>query len=191
VPWLGFVQARYMLPSVVLGCVFVACRFDVLRERLAARPVLRRAAAAAAGLALVAALLHGMQVAWALTDEPRRTAQVFLAEHVAPGTAVETYQDENHLPGLRAVGLAPVLTRDLSRAGVGARRPAVVVVSDDERWRYDAGERDALQWLLDGPPGYELHRFGPSAGCRLPLYVDPASRARIWPEIGVLIAADG
>jgi hypothetical protein len=189
VPWLGFVQTRYLFPSVVLGCIFVAIRLDVLREHLTTRPRARRLAHVGAALLLVAAWCHGAQVAWALMDEPRRTAQAFLAEHVSPGTPVETYQDENHLPGLRAIGLLPTLDRELRRDRIVARRPAVIVVSDDERWRLDEGERATLDWLFEGPPGHTVHRFGPSAGCRVPILVDPTSRARLWPEIAVLVAA--
>jgi len=195
--WLGFEQPRYVMPSVLFGCLFVACRADAVLTALTALTApttggARRPARAALGfgaLLLLAALLHGAQVAWALTNDSRTAAQAWIAAHVAPGAIIETYQDPNHLPGLQAAGLNSRQTKDMSLAGLAQRRPEVVVISDDERWRWSREQITFVRKLFDGVPGYTVVTFGPRAGSRAPLLVDPTSPARFWPDIAVLVRA--
>ncbi len=196
--WLGFEQPRYVMPAVMFTCLFVACRADALLDGLSAgslgaatgagratrTPV--RLVRAAGALLLLAAFAHAAQVAWALTGDSRRLAQTWIATRIAPGTTVETYQDPNHLPGLDAVGLHVAQARDMSLAGVAQRAPPVIVLSADEGWRWTAEQRRFVSALFDGPPGYEVERFGPAHGSRAPLWLDPTSPDRYWPNIVVL-----
>ncbi|HZM00121.1 MAG TPA: hypothetical protein VFD43_07720, partial [Planctomycetota bacterium] len=133
---------------------------------------------------------HAAQVAWALADAPLAPATAWLDGHVADGTPVEIYQNEEELPGLRAVGLVLAPSRDLSAAGLAARRPAAVVASDADHWRFDAGQRAFLDRLAAGRPGYEVARFGPAAGGRVPWLVDSSSRVRLWPNLTILVRRD-
>jgi hypothetical protein len=84
----------------------------------------------------------------------------------------------------------PALTHDLSVAGLGTRRPAAIVASNADHWRFDAAQRAFLDRLAAGAPGYDVVRFGPAAGGRAPLLVDTSSRVRLWPEITILVRTD-
>ena len=187
---IGFMQPRYTFPMVLLGALLLAHQLGREREAFAARPVARRAL----GVLLVAAValqaVHAAQVAWALAEAPLAPAARWLDAHLADGTPVETYQNEEELPGLRAVGLLPAPSRDLSAAGLAARRPAAVVASNADHWRFDAGQRAFLDGLARGLPGYEVVRFGPAAGGRAPVLLDSSSRVRLWPDVTILVRKD-
>jgi hypothetical protein len=182
---LGYVQPRFLIPAAFLACVLVAERWAVWRQGGRGRAVGGALVAAAVALNVV----HGGLVAHALATEPRGPAQAWLATRVAPGTAVETCQNENSLPGLRAVGLLPVKTDDMARAAFETRRPAAVVVADNDRWRWTGPQRDYYRWLAAGPPGYTVHSFGPLADGRWDGFLG-GSRQRIWPNITVLLRDD-
>jgi 4-amino-4-deoxy-L-arabinose transferase-like glycosyltransferase len=179
---LGYVQPRYLIPAVFLACMFVAERWAVWRQ--GGRGTVVAAALVATALALNVA--HGALVSYALATEPRGPTLVWLAARVAPGTPVETYQNENSLPGLRAVGLVPVKTGAMSQADFTARRPAAVVLADNDRWRWSPAQREFARWLADGPPGYTTRSFGPRADGRWDGFLG-GSRERIWPNITVLL----
>ena len=184
---LGFMQPRYTFPMVLLGALFVAHQLGVARAELAARPAALRALSLLLGAAVVLQAAHAAQVAWALADAPLAPAARWLDAHLADGTAVEIYQNEEELPGLRAVGLVPALTHELGAAGLDARRPAAVVASNADHWRFDASQRAFLDGLAAGRPGYDVARFGPAAGGRAPLLVDTSSRVRLWPDVTILV----
>ena len=101
--------------------------------------------------------------------------------------AVEIYQNEEELPGLRAVGLQPAASRDLTAEGLASRHPAAVVASNADHWSFDAAQRAFLDGLAAGAPGYDVARFGPAAGGRAPILVDTSSRVRLWPDVTVLV----
>jgi hypothetical protein len=182
---LGYVQPRFLIPVAFLACLLVAERWAVWRQGGRGRAVAGGLVAAALALNVV----HGGLVSYALATEPRGPAQDWLAARVAPGAAVETYQNENSLPGLRAVGLLPVKTADMSQAAFAARKPAVVVVADNDLWRWTGPQRDFHRWLCAGPPGYTVHSFGPRADGRRDGFLG-GSRQRIWPNITVLLRDD-
>ena len=190
--WLGFEQPRYVMPAVLFGCLFVACRADAVLHALAARRdgLAMRVACGAGALLLLAALAHAGQVAWALTDDSRRAAQAWLAAHMPAGAVVETYQDPNHLPGLQAVGLVPRQTKDMTLAGLAQRAPDAIVIADDERWRWSHDQVAFVHALFAGQPRYAVVRFGPCAGSRTPVLVDPTTPARFWPDIAVLVRVE-
>jgi hypothetical protein len=179
--YLGFVETRYMMPAVFVGCLLIAGQWDAIRSRA------RRISTLLVAFILLFNAVHGAQVAHALLGEPRALAYAWLEQHVPAGSTVETYQNENHLPGLRAAGLTPFLTRDMTPEGMSGRNPDVVVVADDEYWRWSPEERAFVDWLFSGPPGYRVQRFGPDAGGRLPLLLDITSVTRFWPNVAILI----
>ena len=184
---LGFMQPRYTFPMVLLGVLFLAHQLGVARAELAARPAALRALSVALGAAVALQAAHAAQVAWALADAPLAPAARWLDAHLADGTTVEIYQNEEELPGLRAVGLQPAASRDLTAEGLASRHPAAVVASNADHWRFDAAQRAFLDGLAAGAPGYEVARFGPAAGGRAPILVDTSSRVRLWPDVTVLV----
>jgi len=175
---------------VLLGALLLAHQLGREREALADRPAARRALAGLLVAAVALQAAHAAQVAWALADAPLAPAARWLDEHLADGTTVEIYQNEEELPGLRAAGLVPAPSRDLTAAGLAARRPAAVVASNADHWRFDAAQRAFLDGLATGAPGYEVLRFGPAAGGRAPLLVDTSSRVRLWPDLTILVRRD-
>jgi hypothetical protein len=75
----------------------------------------------------------------------------------------------------------------MTLAGLRARAPEVVVIANDEGWRWKREEQAFVRALFEGPDGYDVVRFGPGAGGRAPLWVDPTSPDRFWPGIAVLV----
>ncbi|MGQ0553755.1 MAG: hypothetical protein ACT4PU_11125 [Planctomycetota bacterium] len=204
--WLGFTQPRYAFPMVLLGALLVAQQSQVALAALSAQTH-RRARTALVGLlvmAVAAQAAHGAQVAWALLDEPRAQAGAWLDARLPDGTRVEVYQDDEELPGLRALGLLPAPARELTTEGFVARRPVAVVATNADHWRFAPAERLYLDCLRNGAPGdaapgvgrsgqappYEVANFGPAAGGRSPWLVDASSRTRLWPDVTVLVRRD-
>lgn len=187
---IGFMQPRYTFPLVLLGTLLVAQQAGVVIAALADRPTARRVLAWGLGVAVALQAAHAAQVAWALADAPLAPATRWLDEHVSDSTPVEIYQNEEELPGLRAIGLVPALTHDMSAAGLAARRPAAIVVTNADDWRFDARQRAFLATLAAGLPGYDAMHLGPASGGRSPCLVDSSSRVRLWPDVTVLVRRD-
>ena len=187
---IGFMQPRYTFPVVLLGALLVAQQAGAMWASRTSRPAARRALALGLAVAVTLQAAHAAQVAWALADAPLATATRWLDQHLPDRTAVEIYQNEEELPGLRAVGLVPALTHDMTTAGFAARRPAAIVVTDADHWRFDSRQRAFLDGLAAGRPGYDVMRLGPGSGGRAPWGVDSSSRVRLWPNVTILVRHD-
>ena len=93
----------------------------------------------------------------------------------------------NILPGVRSLGLELRREEDMTRGGFLARRPSLVVVADNFGWMWSSRQNAFVAWLLEGPPGYRVVRFGPEAEGRSTTFLHEGPRSRIWPNVAILV----
>ena len=185
---LGFVQPRYLAPALLVAAVLVAQQLGALLAAAGGRP--RRVVVLLASACVLWSLAQTALVSWAFCVDSLGLAAQHLAQALPRASVVEIYQNENVLPGLRALGLEPRRERRFERAAFEARRPATVVVGDHSRWVWDAAQRAYVAWLMDGPPGYTVTRFGSSQTPCPSRWLPPILASHITPDMVVLQRID-
>lgn len=179
---IGFVQARYLLPAVYLAILFAGVQIGT--QPLTA---LRSFGLPAALLVLLLNGSHALLIDRALLTEPRGEAVAWLEAHVARGSPVEVYENQNMLPPVEVSGQVAQRVYDFSIEGFTTRNPPIVLFTDGSSWNQDRRQQEYLATLASGPRGYLVQRFGPQARNSPTFFLAPETRVRIWPNITILM----
>jgi hypothetical protein len=142
---LDLITLRYVLPLLVIGSV---CAGALCAAMLQSK--YRGTAAVAVGVLCLVGAARAIELDLLLRDDTRYRAEAWMRDHVASGSAVETYQKPAYLPRFNGLNARLVPLAERTIEGVMARSPALIVTSSaakegiTHRWNADWRKEHAL-----------------------------------------------